>query len=328
MPRREGIRQIDKRQFQEATCGGHPVKVIAEGLRFPEGPVALADGSVLVAEIAGGTIKRVDPDGTIALVATVGGGPNGLALGPDGGLYVCNNGGLNFRQDGDYLRAGHGLPADYTTGSIQRVDLGTGTAETLYTHCGDIPLRGSNDLVFDADGGFYFTDFGKTVGRVRDIGAVFYARCDGSRIVEVIHPIANPNGIGLSPDGRTLYVAETETCRLWAYPVLEPGKVEMGPLPSLNGGRLVAGLDGFQRFDSLAVDAAGNICVATLVTGCITVLSPRGDVLEQVRFPDPHTTNICFGGQDMRTAFVTQSWTGKLIRTEWTQPGLRLNFQS
>jgi gluconolactonase len=303
------------------------MKVIAKGLRFPEGPVALPDGSVLVVEIEGGTIRRVHTDGSTSVAADVGGGPNGIALGPDGALYVCNNGGLNFREEGGILRVVHGLPAGYTTGSIQRVDLGTGEVSTLYTHCGEIPLRSPNDIVFDAQGGFYFTDFGKTEGRQRDIGAVFYAHCDGNFIAEVIHPIANPNGIGLSPDGSTLYVSETETCRICSYKVLQPGKVEILPFPSLNGGRLVAGLGGFERFDGLAVDASGNICVATLVTGCITVISPDGEVLRQVKLPDPHTTNICFGGKDLKTAYVTQSWAGELIELEWDSPGLRLNFQ-
>jgi len=69
------------------------LKVIAEGLRFPEGPIAMADGSVLLVEIARGTLSRVR-DGRVEVVADLGGGPNGAAIGPDGACYVCNNGGF------------------------------------------------------------------------------------------------------------------------------------------------------------------------------------------------------------------------------------------
>src|SRR5574337_982642 len=99
--------------------------------------------------------------------------------------------------------------------------------------------------------------------------------------------------VGLSPDGRVLYVAETETARLWAFDIEAPGKVRKAPHPSPHGGRLVCGLGGYQRFDSLAVEASGNIAVATLVAGAISVIAPDGRLLRQVAFPDPHTTNIC-----------------------------------
>lgn len=304
------------------------MRVLAEGLQFPEGPVALRDGSVLVAEIAGGRVSRVLPNGEVVVVAETGGGPNGLAIGPDGAAYLCNNGGLRFVTENGRTRAVHGLPPGYVTGSIQRIDLASGKFDTLYTHCGDLPLCGPNDLVFDARGGFYFTDFGKTRPRDRDIGSVYYAAIDGSVITEVIHPIANPNGIGLSPDGGTLYVAETETSRLWAYLVLGPGRLEMAPFPSPNGGTLVYGAPGYQRFDSLAVQANGDICVATLVTGCISVVSPRGGLVREFKCPDVLTTNIAFGGPGECKAYITQSMTGRLLEVDWPEAGLPLAFNA
>ncbi|MFT4115990.1 SMP-30/gluconolactonase/LRE family protein [Bradyrhizobium sp.] len=302
------------------------MRVIAEGLQFPEGPVAMPDGSILVSEIAGGRISRISPGDGTTVVAELGGGPNGAALGPDGALYVCNNGGLNFSNVEGRLLAQHGLPSNYVGGSIQRVDLASGAVKTLYTHCGDVQLRGPNDIVFDKYGGFYFTDFGKNMGRVRDVGSVFYASIDGKTIREVIHPIANPNGVGLSPDQTLLYVAETETSRLWSYPIKAPGVLDQLGAPSPNGGTLVHGLGGYQRFDSMAVEQTGNVCVATLVTGHVSVFSPEGRLVEQVKLPDPHTTNLCFGGDDLKTAFVTQSTTGKLIAVDWPRAGLALNF--
>ena len=83
---------------------------------------------------------------------------------------------------------------------------------------------------------------------------------------------------------------------------------------------------GFQLFDSLAVDGAGNVCVATLVNGGITVISPDGGSIEHVPTSDPITTNICFGGPDLRTAYVTLSGTGRLVALDWPRPGLRLAY--
>ena len=85
----------------------------------------------------------------------------------------------------------------------------------------------------------------------------------------------------------------------------------------------------YQRFDSIAVDAFGNICVATLLHGGITVIAPDGRLCSHVPMPDPYTTNLCFGGADLRTAYVTLSGTGKLVAVEdWPVPGLKLHFQT
>jgi len=303
------------------------LRVMATGLRFPEGPVAMRDGSVVLVEIERQTVSRVAPDGTTTIVATTGGGPNGLAVGPDGAFYVCNNGGFLWRTEMNMLRPA-GVPSDYAGGRIERVDPKTGAVSVLYDRCGANRLLGPNDLVFDNHGGFYFTDLGKARARDRDWGAVYYALADGSQIVEVAHPILTPNGCGLSPDGKVLYVAETETARLWAFDIVSPGVVKKAPFPSPHGGRFIAGLGGFQRFDSLAVDAAGNICVATLVNGSVSVIAPDGRLLRQVPMPDMFCTNICFGGPDLRTAYMTLSGTGKLVAMDWPEPGLRLAYEA
>lgn len=298
---------------------------IARGLGFPEGPIALADGSVIVVEIEGGRLTRVLPSGRKEVIATLGGGPNGAAIGPDGKCYVCNNGGFSWHRDErDYLRP-TGRADNYTTGRIEQVDIDTGAVRTLYDSCDGIPLKGPNDIVFDDNGGFWFTDLGKTYGRLMDRGAVYYARTDGSMIREAIYPIMTPNGVGLSPDGRTLYVSETETSRVWSYPITGEGEVAKEPWPSPNGGLLLHGLPGYQRFDSLAVEEGGNICVATLVRGGVSVFSPQGELVEFHEADEVYCTNICFGGQDMRTALITLSGTGRLMAVDWPRPGLALH---
>ena len=308
-------------------AGDAAPRILATGLRFPEGPVWMRDGSVVLVEIARGTITRVAGDGTQSVLATPGGGPNGLAVGPDGAFYCCNNGGFVWTQVAGLLRPTM-QAADYEGGWIERIDPDNGTVRRLYDRCGEHRLCGPNDIVFDRQGGFYFTDLGKTRARDRDHGGVYYARADGSQIVEIAYPVLTPNGIGLSPDGGTLYVAETETARLWAFDLAAPGEVRRQPFPSPHGGRLVCGLGGYQRFDSLALDRQGNICVATLVSGCITVIAPDGRVLRQVPLPDLWVTNICFGGPDLRTAYVTLSGTGRLASMPWPEPGLRLAYEA
>ena len=299
------------------------VAVITEGLQFPEGPVALSDGSVLVVEIQRGTLTRVAEDGTQSIVAELGGGPNGAALGPDGHCYICNNGGFEWHEARDGRVFPGEQPGNYTGGRIERVNLDTGAVETLYEACNGEPLKGPNDLVFDQTGGFWFTDHGKTKPRTRDRTGVFYAAADGSRIQEAIFPMEAPNGIGLSPDEKTLYVAETPTGRLWAYAIAAPGEVDVS-VPR----RMLAQRPDFHMFDSLAVDASGNVCVATLITGGITSHSPDGSTVEFFAMPDVLTTNIAFGGEGLQTAYITLSSTGKLIKATWPTPGLRLNFQA
>jgi len=297
-------------------------KVLATGLAFPEGPVVMPDGDLVVTEIARGCLTRVGKDEKTARLAHTGGGPNGLARGADGYLYVCNNGGFAWDRTAG-LRP-MGKSDDYIGGLIQRVDAESGKVDMLYDRCGDILLSAPNDLVFDAHGGFYFTDHGHRQGRKLDLGAVFYATADGARIEEVAFPLINPNGVGLSPDGRMLYVAETPSGRLWGYKVLAPGKLGKPDWPSPTGGDLIAGLPGFQRYDSLAVEANGNIAIATLRMGGITVVSPSGEPVERIEMPDPYTTNICFGGEDRRIAYVTLSSAGQLVALPWARAGLAL----
>ena len=150
------------------------LRPVADGLVFPEGPVVLADGSVLVVEVLGGRLTRIDSDGTKTVVAQTGGGPNGAAIGPDGRCWITNNGGA---------------------------------------------------------------------------------------------------------------------------------------------------------LDSLAVDRAGNICVASPGKGAILVFKPQGGELERIATADFLTTNIAFGGSELSTAYITLGATGRLVTMSWPRPGLRLNYQ-
>ena len=184
------------------------MRVIAEDLWFPEGPVWVGDGTLLVVEIRRKTLTRIWPDGSKKVVAELGGGPNGAAMGSDGYCYVANNGGFSFRQREDGKWVTSGTPNDYVTGRIERVNIETGEFTTLYDKIGASRIRGPNDLCFDAHGGFWFTDPGKTRHRDWDRGSVCYAKMDGSEIKEMIFPIHKPNGVGLSPDGNLVEFVE------------------------------------------------------------------------------------------------------------------------
>jgi gluconolactonase len=298
--------------------------ILAEGLAFPEGPVWMDDGSVVVCEIRAGRISRIRADGTRQTIATPGGGPNGAAIGPDGALYVCNNGGFEWTEPGGLMLPG-GAAADYETGRIERIDLATGKVERLYTEVDGRRLSGPNDLVFAADGSFWFTDLGKHFAHHTDHGGLYWAKPDGSAIRCAV-PGPNMNGIGLSPDGGTLYAALTVIGDLLAFDVTGPGTVVPSAFDALPG-RVVARFGPRVLLDSLAVLADGRIAQATLVAepGIATV-DPATGAYAITPFPDLLTTNIALGGADRRDAAICLSTTGRLALARWPDPGLALAF--
>jgi gluconolactonase len=305
--------------------------LVAEGLGFPEGPIVLPDGSVLLVEVKSRWLSRVHPDGCLEQLVQVDGAPNGAAVGPDGRIYLCNNGGFAWlEQEGLDIPHGRAVGDDYIGGRIQAVDLETGEVETLYTECDGNSLKAPNDLVFDAAGGFYFTDHASTFARYREHGGLYYAKIDGSHIAELVFPLGHPNGVGLSPDGDRVYIGDTLTGQVWGWDIESPGVLAPGKPGTFGpgGGELIIGLPGHQLFDSLAIDTEGNICAATLLTGAITVISPKGDIVDVITVPepDPLVTNIAFGGDDMRTAYITSGGRGRLYKMQWHCPGLVLEF--
>ncbi len=312
------------------------IREIASGLQFPEGPIAMEDGSILLVEIARGTLTRVTADGKVSVACQMGGGPNGAAIGPDGQVYVCNNGGFEFHTESNGTFRPVAQAVNYAGGRLERVNLNTGKFERLLTEVPKpdgtkITLKGPNDLVFDHQGGLYFTDLGKVRATEMDRGGVYYLNPSSGEAKVIAHPALTPNGVALSPDDKTLYYAETEGARLWAFDLTGAGTSTKLPFPSPHGGRLVAACPGggYQRFDSIAVDAYGNIVIATLLKGGISTIAPDGTLLSFVPTHDIMTTNICFGGSNMRTAYITLSGIGKLIAIDdWPVPGLRLAYNA
>lgn len=311
----------------------------AEGLGFPEGPVAMADGSVLFVDIEKQTLCRVEEGKKPQVVTEIPGGPNGVAIGKDGAAYVCNNGGVYSFTKAEIggqsftIPAPGGPPKSYKGGSIQRVDLDSGSVTDLYKVCDGRELLSPDDIVFDASGGFYFTDSGIQYPDSLKLGGLYYAQTDRESIKRVA-TIPTANGVGLSPDGKTIYVSDTIYGRLWALKIKKPGEVEPETIPTIPG-NVMQTLPSFemgqmrlpQWVDSLKVEEGGNICVGTIINGGITVFAPDGTT-EHVAVPDLFVTNLCFGGADMTDVWITASGTGRIYKAQWPRPGLKLAFNA
>jgi len=301
------------------------MKIIATDLEFPEGPVAMPDGSVIFVEMAGQRLSRAWPDGRKETVAHLKGGPNGAAMGPGNKIYIANNGGHQWIQKNHPPMATGFLPEGYKSGWIEAVDLDTGKSEVLYDRCGEHMLRGPNDIIVDANGDLWFTDMGRMQPRVMDRGGVYWAKADGSEIREVIFALHMPNGLAISADGKTLYVTETLTSRVWSWEILGPGEVrKLETTP--HGGRFVWGSAEFQRFDGMAITSSGKLLVGTLNKGGITEIAPDGFGSRYHFIPDVDVSNLCFTGERLDKLFLTLSHQGALAMIEWYEPGLPLPF--
>ena len=302
------------------------VEPLTDQLQFPEGPVALQNGNVLVVEILAGFLTQVSLEGEVQRIAHLGGGPNGAAIGPDGRCYVCNNGGITpgeialLRSDtpDEALSAGEPL------GRIEVIDIGSGAHEVLYQHCEGKRLVAPNDLVFDTSGGFYFTDFGSLKVRKPQPSNLYYAKADGTGLSCAAEGLQRANGVGLSPDGKYVYVSETSTGAVWEFPVIGPGKLSTDQATRC-GGRLVFQSDALE-FDSLAIDAEGNICVATLEHGSVARICPRSGDIEHFSVNGSGITNICFSVTEEKAVYITDSPSGTLIKSEWPCAGSPLAY--
>lgn len=315
------------------------IRKVTNSLGFIEAPVFLTDGTLLVLEVDTGWVVAIDTKlGHSERLVHLPGGPSGMAIGPDGAFYVTASAGLHvIENEAGFRVPAHGGQADNQgRAGILRIGL-DGRVDQLYAEVGGRPLLAPNDLVFDSAGGFYFTDIGHPGAREADLGGLYYGLADGSAVSEVIHesiasrPLTLPNGVALSPDGSRIYVAETATARVWAWEITAPGVI--GSMPDADvpsGGRMLHAESRYVLFDSMAVDSANRIVVATLRAGGLSVVDPKGGSSEFIMLPehDPYVTNLCFGGPDGATAFVTCAGTGTVWAFEWDVPGHRLNYAS
>ena len=272
-------------------------------------------------------------NGETTVVATPGGGPNGMALETAGTALIANNGGFLWTEvNGARIPIDHPThtnePPGFTGGWIERVDLTAGEVTVLHRECDGRPLRGPNDLVVDEAGGVWFTDHGKGRRTSVDRGGLYYIPPDGEAVIEKAFPLLGPNGVGLAPDGRRVYVAETHTGRLWGWDLDAPGEIRpaAGTLAVRHGGVCVVATP--YSFDSLAVEADGRVAIGAIADG-IAVVTPDGSEVDVHPIPGDITTNIAFGGDDDRRAVITLlRGPGRVVETTWPRAGLPLNVRA
>jgi gluconolactonase len=249
---------------------------------FLEGPSFDRAGNLYVTDIPFGRVFRIDADGRISTFLEYDGEPNGLKVHRDGRLFI----------------------ADYRNGLLE-VDAHSGAIRTVCSGYNGERFRGLNDLVFADNGDLYFTDQGQT-GLNDPSGRVFRLTTQG-RLELVAAHIPSPNGLVLSDDQRTLWLAVTRANAIWRLPLTPDGAVtRMGVFIQMSGGR---GPDG------VAIDDDGGLAVAHPDMGCVWLFDRRGE--PRLRIDSPKSdivTNIAYGGADRRTLYIIDSEAGCVLR--------------
>lgn len=255
---------------------------------FLEGPV-WADGHLWVTDIPYGRIFRISMQGEWDLVVEYDGEPNGMKR----------------------LANGDFLITDYRNG-LMRLDTRSGSVTPFLERRNSERFRGVNDLTFDSHGNLYFTDQGQT-GLHDPTGRVYRLAPDGKLDV-LLDNAPSPNGVVLSPDEKVLFVAMTRANSVWRVPLQPDGSVsKVGQFFTSYG---PSGPDG------LAMRTDGHLLVANPGLGYVWVLNHRAEPVEVIRSPDGASlTNLCFGGADRTTLFMTESTTGTILCADMSAGG-------
>ena len=249
---------------------------------FLEGPSFDRDGHLFVVDVAWGRIFRISPAGEVELFVEYDGEPNGLKIHADGRLFV----------------------ADYRHG-IMVVDPQTRDVRPFLERSALDRFKGVNDLVFASNGDLYFTDQGLT-GLHDPSGALYRLRVNG-QLDKLLANIPSPNGLVLNAAENTVYVNVTRGNCVWRVPMLPDGSpYKVGVFIQMSGG--LGGPDG------LAADAHGGLAVAHVGMGTVWLFSALGEPVLRIRSAAGlATTNVAYGGADMRTLFITESESGSIL---------------
>lgn len=257
---------------------------------FLEGPCFDAAGNLYVTDIPHGRIFRIAQDRSWTLIAEWDGEPNGLALHPDGRLFIT----------------------DYKNG-IMAVHPDEGRVVPVLARRNSESFKGVNDLVFARNGDLYFTDQGQT--GLQDPTGRVYRLTKSGKLDCLISNGPSPNGLVLNAAEDALFVAMTRDNAIWRVPLLPDGTTtKVGRFASFSG---TSGPDG------MAADEAGNILVAHASLGAVFVLGPQAEPLARLVSCRGRTiTNLAFGGPERRTVFMTDSETGSVLCADWRASGL------
>ena len=252
---------------------------------FLEGPSFDRAGNLLVVDIPHGRVLRVSPQGEWSVVTEYDGWPNGLKIHRDGRIFI----------------------ADHRRG-IMQLDPATGTVTPVLGEVRREGFKGTNDLIFAANGDLYFTDQGQT-GLQDPSGRVYRLRADG-QVDCLLQNVPSPNGLVLSPDEKALFLAVTRANQIWRLPLHPDGTTsKVAAFITLSGG--LAGPDG------VAIDEQGGLAVAHCGLGTVWLFDRLGEPRYRIRSCEGiSTTNLAFGGTNNRSLFITESDTGTILRAE------------
>ncbi|WP_439484315.1 SMP-30/gluconolactonase/LRE family protein [Cyclobacterium plantarum] len=269
---------VKDQTFLDLVAEDVEVKKLADGFRFTEGPVWNKEaGHLLFSDIPANTIYRWTPGEPVNVFREPSNNSNGLTYDAAGNLLMAEHSGRKIARlssDGDY----EAVVAEYK-----------GTS-----------LNSPNDLIVHSNGAIYFTDppYGLPSGATDTLGYNGVYRFYKGKLTLIADDLFRPNGLALSPDERTLYVANSDQPKKYMqYPVSKGGKVGKGSL-FFNA----SGLEGTGNPDGIKVDQKGNIFATG--PGGVLVFAPNGRHLGTIRFPET-PSNLAFGGADGKTLFVT-----------------------
>jgi len=250
-----------------------------------EGPACDRAGNILAVNYQKqGTIGRVSPDGSAEVYVSL----------PEGSI----GNGIRFDRDGDFF------VADYTGHNILKVDSKTREVQTL-AHNSE--MNQPNDLAIAPDGTLYASDPAWDAGT----GQLWRIDTDGS-ITRLAENMGTTNGIEVSPDGTTLYVNESVQRNVWAF--------DITPARSLQNKRLIRQFPD-HGFDGMRCDADGNLYIARYGAGSVVKMTPTGEILQKIRLPGARPSNVCFGGPDGCTVYVTLVDNACLVSFRVDRPG-------
>lgn len=256
---------------------------------FIEGPSFDREGTLWFTDIPFGRIFKVGADRVVTQVAEYDGQPNGLKIHADGRIFI----------------------ADFQNG-IMQLNPGSGAVVPALRDCDTEGFKGCNDLHFASDGSLYFTDQGQT-GLQDPSGRVYRWSMSTGQLTCLIDKVPSPNGLVLDQNEHVLYLAVTRANAVWRLPLSTSGRVnKAGLFLQYSGGR--AGPDG------LALTAQNGVVVCQTGMGLVWVYDALGRPIAVVRSPKGlGTTNCAFGGDGMRSLFITESDTGTVLRVEFPQ---------
>jgi gluconolactonase len=268
---------------------------IAEDLHFPEGPAWDGKGNLYVSSCYGGYITKISPDGTFRFIDSTSNPnlkqTNGLAFYKDGNLFAC----------------------DYGLGAILKISP-YGKSEIFIDGYEGKRFNRPNDLAFDIKGNLYFTD-PKSYGKDKLDGRIFRINIQSKEVSLLADSLAFPNGIAFSPDDKKLFVCESALNRILTFNLNRDG--------SLSDKAIFAELPGGDP-DGIAFDIDGNLYVAYFGGGAIYVFSPKGIIKDKLITPGKKPSNVEFGGEDMRTLFITEDETNSVYSTQVETAGMKL----